>query len=162
MLNHDCFPLAAKMNVFSVLLFSPERPAVATGGVPWTDPEDVHRPGTDPDETGLQHEGRYGAPQTRQEEWVRGGRRLSAVTRFRAKGTLLHKNQCGSPFFVLSVIPILRRSVHTKHKKPLLCHSFPFVLRSFESVPLVVLHCCGIARVSSSCTTRLKNTLRVF
>lgn len=49
-------------------LFSPERAAVAAGGLPRADPEDVHGPGADPDETGLQHEGGYGAPQARQKE----------------------------------------------------------------------------------------------
>lgn len=40
-------------------LFSFECTVVATGGLPRTYPEDVHGPGADPDETGLQHEGRY-------------------------------------------------------------------------------------------------------
>lgn len=48
--------------------FSPERALVATGGVPRTDPENVHGLGANPDETGLQHEGRYRASQARQEE----------------------------------------------------------------------------------------------
>lgn len=52
----------------SVSPFSPERAAVAAGGLPRTDPEDVHGPGADPDEAGLQHEGGHGAPQARQKE----------------------------------------------------------------------------------------------
>lgn len=53
-----------------LLPFSAERAVVAAGGVPRTDPEDVHGPGADPDETGLQHEGGDRAPQTRQEKCV--------------------------------------------------------------------------------------------
>lgn len=56
------------VNVFSVHLFSPERAVVAVSGVPRTDPEDVHRLGANPNETGLQHERRYRAPQARQKE----------------------------------------------------------------------------------------------
>lgn len=54
--------------MLSVHPFSPERAVVAAGGVPRTDPEDVHGLGANPDEAGLQHEGRYRAPQARQEE----------------------------------------------------------------------------------------------
>lgn len=47
---------------------SAERLALASGCVPRADPEDVHGIGADPDEAGLQHEGRHAAPQTRQEK----------------------------------------------------------------------------------------------
>lgn len=56
------------VNFLFVHLFSPERAAVAAGGVPWTDPEDVHGLGANPHETGLQHEGGHRAPQAWQEE----------------------------------------------------------------------------------------------
>lgn len=42
---------------------SAQHSALASGGLPRTDPEDVHTFGAHPDETGLQYEGGDAAPQ---------------------------------------------------------------------------------------------------
>lgn len=42
---------------------SAQHSALASGGLPRADPEDVHAFGACPDETGLQYEGRDTAPQ---------------------------------------------------------------------------------------------------
>lgn len=58
------FCIHSKVVVFFLShLFSAERAAVAAGGVPRTNPEDVHGLGAHPDETGLQHEVGYRTPQ---------------------------------------------------------------------------------------------------
>lgn len=55
--------LSLSLTLSTSSVCSAQHSALATGGLPRADPEDVHTFGARPDETGLQYEGRDAAPQ---------------------------------------------------------------------------------------------------